>query len=203
MRHLAVAILILFTFKTASADTWLPPKVTDYYSSDSTYFVRVVPRCVPDKYYKWLNASEKRKRKFSPKDTTIVPSHAMMFKRTTNGDSLIWKEKLINQIAPVDALVSDDGEYFVTFDNWHSMGYGVDVLAIYDEKGMLLKRHMLEDISPFPINTYERSVSSIWWRCGQEFVNDNEIEICFNNEEKEPVSRIYNIEELKIKENTP
>jgi hypothetical protein len=46
----------------------------------------------------------------------------------------------------------------VTFDNWYSMGYGVDVLAIYDDKGMLLKRHMLEDISPFPINTYEMSI---------------------------------------------
>jgi hypothetical protein len=91
----------------------------------------------------------------------------------------------------------------VTFDNWYSMGYGVDVLAIYDDKGMLLKRHMLEDISPFPINTYGRSISSIWWRCGQKFIDDNEVEICFKKEGSEPVRRIYDIEELKIKENTP
>ena len=199
MRQLAVAVLVLLTCYSASADSWAPPKVTDYYSADSSYFVRVVPRCVPDKYYKWFRASGKRKKRFSPQDTTIVPSHAMMYKRTAHSDSLMWKEKLINQIAPVSALVSSDGKHFVTFDNWHSMGYGVDVLAVYDEKGMLIRRHMLEDISPFPINTYQRTISSIWWRCGQRFIDDEQIEICFNNEEKESENKIYSLSELKIK----
>lgn len=140
------------------ADSWRASKVKDYYNSDSSYYVRVVPTEIPEKYWNWINASAKQKNKFSPQDTTIIHCHAMMFKKTAGGDSLLWNKKLINKISPVDALVSDYGEYFVTFDNWHSLGYGIDVLAIYDAKGMLLKRHMLEDISPFAINIHMKEV---------------------------------------------
>ena len=41
---------------------------------------------------------------------------------------------------------------------------------------------MLEDISPFPINTYSRSVSSLWWRYDAKFLDKSRIEICFVDE---------------------
>jgi hypothetical protein len=113
--------------------------------------------------------------------------------KTKTGYSLIWEMKLINQVSPVSGMVSNDGKYFVTFDNWYSMGYGVDVMAYYNNKGELVKRHMLEDISPFPINTYEISISSIWWSCGHEFIDNERISICFIDENKKIVNRIYNL----------
>ncbi|TAF45243.1 MAG: hypothetical protein EAZ51_09640 [Sphingobacteriales bacterium] len=71
-------------------------------------------------------------------------------------------------------------------------------MAFYNEKGEFLKRHMLEDISPFPINTYERSVSSIWWRCGVVFIENERISICFVNDKEVKEKRIYNLLQQKI-----
>ncbi|MGV8135761.1 MAG: hypothetical protein AB2L20_11140 [Mangrovibacterium sp.] len=33
---------------------------------------------------------------------------------------------MINQISPVVAIVANDGSSVVTFDNWHSNGYGIE-----------------------------------------------------------------------------
>lgn len=198
MKYLILAIAALLTFNYAGADSWESPKVKVYYSADSSYFVRIVPKIVPERYWKWMNASTKRKERFSPQDTTIIYCHAMMFKRTKVGDTLIWKENLINQISPVSAMVSNDGKYLVTFDNWYSAGYGVDVLVVYDKDGMMLKRHMLEDISPFPVNTYPLTISSLWWRCGQDFTDGDKISICFKNKDEEEITGFYSLSELKM-----
>jgi hypothetical protein len=174
-------------------DSWDIPKIKDCYSSDSSYFVRIFPQQIPENYYKWIKATAEQKKKFQPEDTLVTPCHAKMYMKTKTGYSLIWEMKLINQVSPVSGMVSNDGKYFVTFDNWYSMGYGVDVMAYYNNKGELVKRHMLEDISPFPINTYEISISSIWWSCGHEFIDNERISICFIDENKKIVNRIYNL----------
>lgn len=180
------------------ADTWAPAKTKDYYNEDKTYFVRIIPRTIPEKFWKWMNAKPSQKRHFTPADTTTIPCHAIMYKKTKTGDSLVWKKNLINQIAPVSAFVSNYGRYTVTFDNWHSMGYGVDVMVYYDYQGNLVKRHMLEDISPFPINTYSTSVSCIWWRCDSKFLDNKRLEICFVDETENVARRIYNFDEKRM-----
>lgn len=199
-------ILIILTILLAgdlSADTWAPPKIKDYYNSDSTFYVRIYPQKIPEKYFKWVEASPRRKKKFKPSDTLVTPCYARMFKVIDGKDSLIWEQKLINRVAPVTAIVSNDGKFLVTFDNWHSMGYGVDVMAYYNEKGELIKRHMLEDISPFPINTYVMSVSSLWWRCGQEFIDNQRVSICFIDENEVVEKRTYNLKEQRIEKSNP
>ncbi|HEY8933825.1 MAG TPA: hypothetical protein VIM65_01335 [Cyclobacteriaceae bacterium] len=199
MRKIPILIiLILACFNQALSDRWLPPKVTDYYSANKKYFARIVPRTVPENYYVWRKASVSEKKKFLPSDTAVVQCHAIMYKKTQSGDSILWTRKLINAMAPVSAIVSDDGGYLVTFDNWHSVGYGVDVMVFYDKKGDLVKRHMLEDISPFPINDYPTSISSLWWRCGQQFVDNRRVEICFVSGDEKIEKRIYNLEEKRI-----
>jgi hypothetical protein len=199
MKYLILIAFLIGVVFPVFSDSWREPRVIEYYSSDSTYYVKIIPRTVPEKYDKWLNAPARKKKKFTAQDTTVVPCHAKMFRKSHTGDSLIWEQKLINRIAPVTAIVSDDGKYLITFDEWFSLGYGVDVMVVYDERGMLLKRYALEDISPFPINTYKMSISSIWWRCGQKFIDNQNLEICFVNENNEKVSAIYDLKELKIK----
>lgn len=196
-------ILSLILCSNIWIDTWDPPITTNYYNTDSSFYVKIVPQKIPEKYWNWASASVKKRKRFSPSDTLIIPCHAKMFRITEKGDSLIWEQKLINRVAPVTVIVSNNGKYVITFDNWHSMGYGVDVLAYYNEKGELIKRHMLEDISPFPINTYQMSISSLWWRCGQQFIDDERISICFIDDFGNKEERIYNLREQKIEENAP
>lgn len=198
MRDIWLTSILIFGSFVVMADSWAPPRTKDYYSKDKTYFVRIVPRTVPVKFWKWMNAKPRQKRRFTPVDTTIIPCHAIMYKKTKMGDSLVWKKNLINEVAPVSAFVSNDGKYIVTFDNWHSMGYGVDVMVYYDNQGSLIKRHMLEDISPFPINTYSMSVSSIWWRCDIKFLDNHRLEICFRDENEAVATRIYNLDERRL-----
>ena len=40
----------------------------------------------------------------------------------------LWAIPLVNEVSPVDALVSDKDDYVITFDNWHSVGYGDDAV---------------------------------------------------------------------------
>lgn len=78
--------------------------------------------------------------------------------------SLVWDRPLVNEVGPVSALVSDAGDYVVTFDNWHSVGLGDNVVVLYDARGMVIRSLALTDIVP---ETYAaalpRSVSSLWW----------------------------------------
>src|SRR3546814_8845680 len=42
----------------------------------------------------------------------------------------VWKAPLANDVAPVDAVVSNAG-VSMTFDNWHGLGWGDDALVFY------------------------------------------------------------------------
>jgi len=86
-----------------------------------------------------------------------------------------WTATLSNSVAPVSALVSDSGRYVVTFDNWHQVGYGNDVVAVYDgSNGKPLLKYRLEDL----LNNEELcqvkcSVSSRWWARGRHELDES------------------------------
>ena len=80
---------------------------------------------------------------------------------------------LLNPVAPVDAVVSKRG-YLVTLDNWHNMGYG-KVFALSGPDGAPIKSYELKDLfSKQEIELFEHSVSSIWWRKGPAYVDENQ-----------------------------
>ena len=190
----------MFLISNLKADTWENPETKNYISANRKYILTVYPTKIPEKYYSWLYSKPKKKLKFSASDTTIVHCNATLKKIENNDTIEVWNKKLINRIAPVDVFVANDGESVITFDNWHSTGYGVDVMVCYDKAGNLTRRFSLEDISPFPINDYIFSISSIWWRCGVKYISNNEIEICFCDENKKMKKLIYNIKENEFKE---
>ncbi|SDY88896.1 hypothetical protein [Hymenobacter psychrophilus] len=191
-------LLGLLSAQVATADSWELPKTTRYHSPDSSWFVEVVPLHIPAKYYAYHGTKPRRRHKFTAADTVIIPCHATMFRLQGSDTIKVWEKQLINRIAPVSALVSTNGRYLVTVDNWSSMGYGVDVLAVYDVQGNLLKRYALEDFSPFPINTYWRSISSLWWNCGVEWQAPYTLDICFQDEQKQEKHRTYNLETMQF-----
>jgi hypothetical protein len=89
MKTFTLIILTLLLTDKVFGDSWAPPKIKDYYSLDSTYFVRVFPQKIPDKYWKWVEASPRKKKKFQRSDTLVTPCHAKLYKKKINGGSLI------------------------------------------------------------------------------------------------------------------
>lgn len=69
-----------------------------------------------------------------------------LFRKTTRGTwQRVARWRFVNEVATVSALVANDGTV-VTFDNWHSMGYGDDVVVIYRSDGTLIRK-LLSPIS--------------------------------------------------------
>lgn len=195
MRKILIFLMIIFFISDLKADSWEGPEKKNYTSENGEYILTVSPTEIPEKYSSWLKAKPKKKMKFSAADTTIVHCNATLRRVIDNDTIEIWNKKLINRIAPMSVIVANDGESIVTFDNWASMGYGVDVMVCYDKNGNLTHRFSLENISPFPINDYLFTISSIWWCCDVRYISNNKIEICFEDENKNIQKRIYKIKE--------
>jgi hypothetical protein len=67
--------------------------------------------------------------------------------------------------APNHALITNDGEYLVTFDSSFSIGTGKHVVVVYGKSGRSLKTWSLEEIlTPQDLNLVVRSVSNRRWR---------------------------------------
>lgn len=62
----------------------------------------------------------------------------------------IWTTKLVNDEAPKEAIVSEDGRFVVTFDEIGkqsiSVGYGENVLVVYGANGTLIRKFRLEEL---------------------------------------------------------
>lgn len=198
MKNLLIILFVIGFNIDLLADSWPNPEITDYYSENGLFMLRVYPTEIPANYSKWLVAKPKKKVKFPAKDTTIIHCHAVLFKTTDLDTIIIWEKKLINRISPVVAIVANDGSSIVTFDNWHSNGYGIDVMVTYDKSGGLIDRFKLEDFSPIPINEFQMSISSLWWRCGVKYMDNNTVEICFINEDESLKKCRYLIDENRF-----
>ena len=75
---------------------------------------------------------------------------------------------LVNPVAPVNALLAPDGG-FITFDNWHNLGYG-KVVAIYRADGTPVRSYTLEDLyRGRDLTRVPTSESSRTWRCAPFF----------------------------------
>lgn len=150
-------LLIALASLPVRADSWASPRVKTYTSESGGFSFTVEPLPLDSQ----LSYFEEKS-----KGTADVSSDSRYPKgrlASQSGD-VLWERKLVNEVAPVSALVSEDGSYVVTFDNWHSVGYGDDVVVIYGRSGELVRALSLTEIvgkqraSEFP-----RSVSSIWW----------------------------------------
>jgi len=105
------------------------------------------------------------------------PNATAKLERKGEGDrwNAVWSGPLANLIAPVSALVADDGRYVVTFDNWYSTGHGEDVLVIYRADGALVRSMQLIDLVPQMYkDSLPHTVSSVRWLKGAEIQPDGE-----------------------------
>jgi hypothetical protein len=130
------------------ADEWARPSVREYKSSNGNYVVVVEPASkgnLPTATVYWINKDDR---------------------------TVLWTTNLVNSVAPIESLVTDDGRYVITLDDWHSVGYGDNVIVFYNQSGMI-KRYSLEEaasefVKEKKLNSFrqqfEHSVSSRWWR---------------------------------------
>lgn len=137
-----VFLLALTAFAAvARADKWGPPRSLSVTSSNAAFTFSAEP---------------------NPNWVDHVGSAAGELRRADG--SLVWRAPIRNEVAPVSALVSDDGRFVATFDNWHSKGYGDNAIVVYGRTGEVLHSFSLADIlSPAERVRLPASVSSIHW----------------------------------------
>lgn len=196
----------------AKADTWDNPRVKTYYSENKEFKLIITPQKTSNKYYLWnyyntnkhpqskkiLKQKEKFMRSISEHDTIRIPCTGELYQINGTDSVLIWKRPLLNEVCPVYAIVANDGSSIATFDNWYSTGYGVNVFVVYDEKGNAKKTYKLEEITPFPLNDYMMTISSLHWNAGGKYIDNERIEIVFKTEDDREEKRIYNIKKLEF-----
>lgn len=163
----AAIAMVLLLGGAAIADSWPPPKVETYESTDGQWRLTTIPRGIRSPLAFFEDKVEGREpagqsRRGSPEARGKLERVVGPGRRVT-----VWNIRLVNEVAPVRALVSDDGEHVVTFDNWHMVGRGEHVVVIYGDDGRLVRSLTLEEILPaFWIEALPQSVSSTHWGRG-------------------------------------
>lgn len=160
------AVLLCCVAWTASADSWLPPTPKTYVSPDGNTRVLVTPRGLEGAlpYFE-----DKVANKEKAGQAEGASDRAMAEVQVRDGTE--WRPvrsfPLVNDVAPTNALVANGARRIVTFDNWHSVGWGPDVVVIYDGAGTHIRSMGLKDLLPAGwVRHLPRSVSSIWWGRG-------------------------------------
>ncbi|TNJ34577.1 hypothetical protein [Arenimonas terrae] len=169
---LALVVPMLFP-ASASADSWGSPETKVTFSANRQFRVTVTPRPLGGNlayFQDKIDGVEPAGQRADEAQRTPI---ARVEQRAERGAwRLIWQRPLVNDVGPVSALLADDASFLVTFDNWHSAGYGDDTIAIYDREGRLVRKLSLEEIlPPAYLHHLPRSVSSRWWGGKHRFVN--------------------------------
>lgn len=173
-------LLTAFTFMligafifSANADTWRLPKKEKYYSPNKSFYLEVTPKKLESQLKYFEDKVKGSNNAGAVKGVKDNRAKGAFYSRRADGEySKKWEFPLVNEVSPVSAIVSSRGEYFVTFDNWHSVGYGEGVIVIYHADGTLVKKIGLEDLlTEGDIETLPHSVSSIWWG-GDHYIDE-------------------------------
>jgi hypothetical protein len=160
----------------ARADEWRPPGIETSYSQDQSVRFTVTPRGIesPLAYFEGKVKNDKR----AGQAAGGAPyARGTLERKSVDGRwSVIWDKRLVNDVAPVSSLLTNSARYVVTFDNWHSMGWGSDVIVIYGPDGSLIRALSLYDVLPDDyFKALPRTVSSIWWSGQHRIAEDKAV----------------------------
>jgi hypothetical protein len=149
----AAVTIAAITHAHLRADDWPAARPITVFTDKADRFIRILPgRSIGD----LVGFSGAPKGPYAT---------AELYARGPDRSYVLTREvRLVNPVAPVNVLLAPDGS-FITFDNWHNLGYG-PVVAIYKPDGSLVRTYQLEDLySPQKISALPMSVSSRSWRC--------------------------------------
>ncbi|MEM1111919.1 MAG: ankyrin repeat domain-containing protein [Pseudomonadota bacterium] len=81
----------------------------------------------------------------------------------------------------VSTFVTNDGNWVITFDNYHAMGWGDNAILVYDRHGELRHSfgltHFITDSEFADLNS---TVSSLQWHCGDKHYRDSRFTLGFD-----------------------
>jgi hypothetical protein len=171
--QLALSVLGITLFAAAvHADEWMLPTTQAYLSPDRSWRLTVTPRTVTSQLAYFSDKVAGRRVAGAVAGNPQKHARGLMEHLDQGQWQRVWDEPLLNEVSPVEAVVSSSGQS-VTFDNWHGMGYGKDVVVIYGDHGKPVRAMGLEDFLPKEyIEALPRSVSSIWWGSEHHFSAD-------------------------------
>jgi hypothetical protein len=161
---LVLTIAVVLVSPVAQADSWRLPTTTHATSADGTWRFTVEPRVLSNQgsYFRdQLDGKEKPGGLAGDAQTAAVGT----MERCVDGACRrAWRRDLLNDVAPVEAVVTDEGRV-MTLDNWHSMGFGPHAVVIYDASGGVVATFALTDFLPKGyVMALPHSVSSLHWR---------------------------------------
>lgn len=157
-------LIFIFIFGSSfvvKADTWLLPTTAKYCSENKKYCLKVEPKKLESQLSYFQDKVDEKENAGADKDAKENYCKGTF---SAKGKKL-WKIQLDNEVSPVSALVSNNGDYVITFDNWHGVGVGDNVVAIYDGiNGKLIKKFSLTDfLTESDVDSLPASTSSIHW----------------------------------------
>jgi hypothetical protein len=156
-------VAALLAASPAFADSWLPAERTTYLSPDKATRLTVVPRDL-DSQLAYFSDKVDGKEPAGQRRGGEPHALGILERRSGEAWTKVWEAPLVNEVAPVRALVANGGGHVVTFDNWHSAGFGDNVVVIYRGDGSLVRSMKLTDILPEDyVRALPTSVSSMWW----------------------------------------
>jgi hypothetical protein len=163
MRRFTLTVALFVVTYATCADQWLSATPETYSSYFGSYRLTVYPRQVSDP----LAFFEDKLAAVEPagqEATEQARCEATLEQLVGSHYEQLWRKPLVNDVAPVSALVSDRSGAFVTFDNWHSKGCCDDTIVIYDRLGNMVRKFALTDIlTEKEISNLPRTVSSTHW----------------------------------------
>lgn len=160
----------------ARADSWRLPVPKFYFSQGGGIGVRIVPRGVASQLDYFTDLSEGRPDPGLPENSITTAPQAEIYRDTGYGSYRLESSfQLLNLVSPVSALLSDDGRYLVTFDNWHSVGRGDHVVVVYETDGTIVRSMRLSDLlTEQDISGLSNTVSSTHWS-GEHYIDSGDL----------------------------
>lgn len=162
--RMPIAALLLAAANPSHADSWMPPQPQTYLSPNGQVRLRVIPRSITSPLDYFKDKTKNREPAGQKHDRKQKTARGVLERVAADGKwQRIWDHPLVNDVSPVGAVVANDGR-IVTFDNWHSMGYGPDAVVVYDGGGQKIRALSLADILPHDyVTALPHTISSIWW----------------------------------------
>ena len=172
-QKLAVPLVIsiaLLAGSGASADSWTLPSRQTFTSPSGRFEVDIYPKRLSSQLHYFDDKVHGRSDAGGVTGLRENSPRAVMYSVNRLGlRHRLLGFRLVNEVAPVSALVSDDGRRLVTFDNWHGMGYGDDVVVIYRSDGTLVRKFSLEELlTAEDVRELPRSISSRYWSAWEQ-----------------------------------
>jgi len=163
IRFILIFTVIIAVFQILFADKWVVPEERIFFSENREYYFVVKPaiqeneNCIGELYA-----------------IAEVMLYTDIGEFLLTDSFLIWKNTLENELSSV--CVSNDGKHVITINTWVRLGYGENVVVIYDITGTVIKKYSLNNIlSEVQISISPFTISSIWWSGNHYIDNENNI----------------------------